>query len=127
MSYKLSNKVAVVTGSGQGIGRAVALALAGEGVKIVTNNRCPGTPGGDAKTTAEQIQNMGGNAVPFFGDVSDFETTRNLIQSAVDAFGRLDILVNNAGTGNLLPNIWNMTEEPLSSLTRWLAGDLGRM
>jgi 3-oxoacyl-[acyl-carrier protein] reductase len=111
MTHRFKDKVAVVTGSGQGIGRAIALALTKEGARIVTNNRQPSTPGGDAQTTAEQIQNMGGSAVPFFGDVSNFETAHKLIQTAVDEFGRLDILVNNAGTGNLLPNIWNMSEE----------------
>jgi NAD(P)-dependent dehydrogenase (short-subunit alcohol dehydrogenase family) len=110
MVDRLKDKVAVVTGSGQGIGSAIALALAQEGAKVVTNNRRQGTEGGDAETAAKRITDMGGQAVPFFGSVSDFETAGKLIQTAVDNFGRLDILVNNAGADR--PHmIWNMTEE----------------
>ena len=110
MGDRLKDKVAVVTGSGQGIGRAIAVALAEEGAKVVTNNRRPGTSGGDAETTAKQITDMGGQALPFFGSVSDFEVAEKLIQTTVDKFGRLDILVNNAGADQ--PHmVWNMTEE----------------
>ena len=110
MGDRLKDRVAIVTGSGQGIGRAIAVALAEEGAMVVTNNRRPDTPGGDAETTAKQITDMGGQAVPFFGSVSDFELAGKLIQAAVDKFGRLDILVNNAGTDR--PHmVWNMTEE----------------
>ncbi len=110
MGDRLKNKVATVTGSGQGIGKSIAIALAREGAKVVTNNRWPGTPGGDAETTANQITDMGGQAVHFFGDVSDFKVATKLIQTAVDKFGRLDILVNNAG---VLKDrmIFNMTQE----------------
>jgi len=110
VSNRLKDRVAIVTGSGQGIGRAIAIALAKEGAKIVTNNRRPDTSGGDAETTARQITDMGGQAIPFFGSVSDFEVAGKLVQAAVDKFGRLDILVNNAGTDR--PHmVWNMTEE----------------
>ncbi len=93
----LTNRVAIVTGSGQGIGRAIALALAHEGAKVVTNSRKPGTTGGDAATTAEAIKSAGGQAVPFFGDIASFDEARRLVKMAVDQFGRVDILVNNAG------------------------------
>ena len=110
MSNRLKDRVAIVTGSGQGIGRAIAIALAKEGAKIVTNNRRPDTSGGDAETTARQITDMGGQAIPFFGSVSDFEVAGKLVQAAVDKFGRLDILMNNAGVDR--PHmVWNMTEE----------------
>ncbi len=110
MDGRLKDKVAVVTGSGQGIGRAIAVAFAKEGAKVVTNSRRPGTPGGDAETTAKQITDMGGQAVPFFGSVADFEVAGKLIRAAADKFGRLDILVNNAGADQ--PHmVWNMTEE----------------
>jgi 3-oxoacyl-[acyl-carrier protein] reductase len=52
MTLKLAGKVAIVTGSGQGIGKAIALELAREGAKLVTNSRKPGTKGGDAESTA---------------------------------------------------------------------------
>ncbi len=113
MGDRLKDKVAVVTGSGQGIGRAIAVALAQEGTKVMTNNRWAGTSGGDAETTAKQITDMGGQAMPFFGDVSNFETANKLIQTAVDNFGRIDILVNNAGIVrdrmifNMTPEEWD--------------------
>ena len=117
MGDKLKDKVAVITGSGTGIGKAVAIALAQEGAKVLTNNRKPGSDGGDAEITARQIQDMGGEAVPFFGDVGDFEIARKLIQAAVDSFGTIDILVNNAGTGHLAP-IWETEEEDFDDTIR---------
>jgi NAD(P)-dependent dehydrogenase (short-subunit alcohol dehydrogenase family) len=110
MGDRLKDRVAIVTGSGQGIGRAIAVTLSKEGAKVVTNNRRPDTAGGDAATTAKQITDIGGQAMPFFGSVSDFDVAGKLVQAAVDKFGRLDILVNNAGTDR--PHmVWNMTEE----------------
>jgi len=110
MGDRLKDKVAIVTGSGQGIGLAIAAAFAKEGARVVTNNRRAGTSGGDAETAAKQIIDMGGQAVPFFGSVSDFEVAGKLIRTAVDKFGRVDILVNNAGADQ--PHmVWNMTEE----------------
>ncbi|TES83466.1 MAG: SDR family NAD(P)-dependent oxidoreductase [Dehalococcoidia bacterium] len=144
MGDALKGKVAVVTGSGQGIGRAIALGMAGEGAKVVTNNRRRGSTGhavigdsvlksmspeqrerlrkqleessGDAETTAEAIKKAGGEAVPFFGDVSDFEAAKKLIQTAVDSFGRIDILANVAGTFGFSP-IWEMSEELWDKVT----------
>lgn len=110
MSDRLKDKVALVTGSGQGIGKAVAIALAKEGAKVVTNNRRPGTSGGDAETTAEEIRAAGGQAVPFFGSVSEFDEAQKSIQTAIDNFGRIDIIVNNAGA-DAPKMVWNMTEE----------------
>jgi len=110
MNDRLKGKVAVVTGSGQGIGRAIAIAIAREGAKVITNNRQPATSGSDAETTAREIMNMDGQAVPFFGDVSQFEIAQKLIQTAVNKFGRLDILVNNAGGADAHNMVWQMTE-----------------
>ncbi len=110
MGDRLKGKAAIVTGSGQGIGAAIALALAREGAGVVTNNRRPGTSGGDADTVAKQITDLGGQAVPFFGSVSDFDVAQKLVQAAVDNFGRIDILVNNAGA-DAPKMVWNMTEE----------------
>jgi NAD(P)-dependent dehydrogenase (short-subunit alcohol dehydrogenase family) len=110
MVDRLKDRVAIVTGSGQGIGRAIALAMAAEGARVVTNNRRRGTPGGDAETTAKEIKGMGRPAVAFFGSVAEFDVAQKLIQSAVDNFGRLDILVNNAGA-DAPRMVWNMTEE----------------
>jgi len=110
MGDRLKDRVALVTGSGQGIGKAIAVALAKEGAKVVTNNRKPGTSGGDAETTAKEIRDLGGQAVPFFGSVSDFDEAQKLIQTALDNFGRVDILVNNAGA-DAPKMVWNMAEE----------------
>ena len=110
MVDRLKDRVAIVTGSGQGIGRAIALAMAAEGAKVVTNNRRRGTPGGDAEATAKEIKEMGRPAVAFFSSVAEFDVAQKLIQSAVDNFGRLDILVNNAGA-DAPRMVWNMTEE----------------
>ncbi|MCD6568128.1 MAG: SDR family NAD(P)-dependent oxidoreductase [Dehalococcoidia bacterium] len=110
MGNYLKDRVAIITGSGQGIGKAIALAMAAEGAKIVTNNRKPGTQGGDAETVAQEIRDKGGEAAPFFGSVSEFDQAEKIIQLAVDTFGKLDIVVNNAGAD--APHmVWNMTEE----------------
>ena len=110
MDPKLEGKVALVTGSGQGIGRAIALELAKQGAKVVTNSRRPGTEGGDADSTAQEIAGIGGQATACYADVSDFDDAGRLVKTAADAFGRLDILVNNAGIvrDHL---VFNMTEE----------------
>ncbi len=108
MGYRLKGKVAVVSGSGRGIGRALAIALANEGAQLITNGRRAGT----AESVAKEITNLGGQAVPFTGDISNFDVARKLIQTAVDEFGQLDILINNAGTTtSLLLKPWNATEE----------------
>ncbi len=107
---RLTDKVAIVTGSGQGIGKAIAMGLATEGAKVITNSRKPGTKGGDAESTANEIMDMHGQAMAFYGSVSDFQSAGKLVQAAIDRFSRLDILVNNAGSD--APHmIWNMTEE----------------
>ncbi len=106
----LEGKVAVVTGSGQGIGKAIAVAMAGEGAKVITNNRRPGTEGGDAETTAKEIRDAGGEAVAVFADIAKFDDAQRLIQAAVDNFGKVDILANCAGA-DAPRMIWNMSEE----------------
>jgi 3-oxoacyl-[acyl-carrier protein] reductase len=110
LTGKLKDRVAIVTGSGQGIGKALAIALAAEGAKVVTNNRKAGTQGGDAATVAAEIRAAGGEAIPFFGSVSDYKVAQEAIQTAVKIFGRVDILVNNAGS-DAAKMVWNMTEE----------------
>jgi 3-oxoacyl-[acyl-carrier protein] reductase len=102
--------VAIVTGSSQGIGKAIAIALAKEGAKVVTNNRRAGAEGGDAETVAKEIKGMGGEAVPFYGSVSEFEVAEKIVKTAVDSFGRIDIVVNNAGA-DAPRMVWNMSEE----------------
>lgn len=110
MGKRLKDRVAIVTGSSQGIGKAIALALAQEGARVVTNNRRPGAEGGDAETVAKEIKGMGGEAVPFYGSVSEFDVAEKIVKTAVDSFGRIDIVVNNAGA-DAPRMVWNMSEE----------------
>ncbi len=111
----LDGKVAVVTGSGRGLGRAEALLFASEGAKVVINDLGGGADGaGAAATPADEvvaeIKKMGGQAVANYDSVSTWKGGENIIKSAVDAFGKIDILVNNAG---ILRDrmVFNMSEE----------------
>ena len=98
---EFEGKVAVVTGSGGGIGRCHALEFAKRGAKVVVNDlggRVDGTGAGDAAdAVVAEIEAAGGVAVANKGSVSDREGAKSIVQTAVDAFGRIDILVNNAG------------------------------
>ena len=89
----LQGKVAVVTGSGTGLGRAFAIDLARAGAKVVVNARTAG----NVSQVVDEIRKMGGTAEGCAASVATMEGARNIIQTAVDSFGRIDILVNNAG------------------------------
>ena len=91
-----------MTGAGRGIGRAIALALATEGVNVVVNDPGVGRDGkgGDiapAESVAAEIQKAGGTAIPNFESVASFEAAERIIKSCVGKFGSIDILVNCAG------------------------------
>ncbi len=124
MGDLLKDRVAIITGSGQGIGRDLALWMAQQGCKVVVNNRKKGSSVqahegkivklneediakishiiGDCEGTAaivnanEEVQAAGGGAIPIFADVSSLEGCKKLVDAAIEKWGRLDILINNA-------------------------------
>jgi len=93
---KLKDKIALVTGSSRGIGRAVALAYAEEGAKVVVNYTSNEKA---AKEVVEAINKMDSQAIAVKADVAKKPETERLVQAGIDQFGRIDILVNNAGFG----------------------------
>lgn len=115
MGNKLEGKVAIVTGSGRGIGRTEALALAAEGAKVVVND-LGGAPDGTgasqspADEVVTEIKKLGSDAVANYDSVATPEGGENIVKTAIDKFGRLDILVNNAG---ILRDrmVFNMSED----------------
>ncbi len=99
---RLQNKVALVTGAGTGLGRAIAMRFAEEGAKVVVNDINVDT----ANETVEQIRASGGNAIRIQGDTSREGDAEKSVALAVDSYGGLDILVNNAGT-----EVWKVVHE----------------
>ena len=99
---RLAGKAAVVTGSGQSIGRAIAQLLAAEGASVIVNSRTAvsrdDTP--TAQDCADEINAAGGRAVAVFADVATMSGAARIVESCVEQFGGIDILVNNAGGGS---------------------------
>ncbi|MCX6012712.1 MAG: 3-oxoacyl-[acyl-carrier-protein] reductase [Chloroflexi bacterium] len=90
----LSNKVAIVTGSGRGIGKAIALKLSGYGTTVVVND-LEGSPG--APQVVAEIESKGGKALLVYGNISKAEDVIKLVNQTVEVLGKIDIMVNNAG------------------------------
>jgi 3-oxoacyl-[acyl-carrier protein] reductase len=91
----LTGKVAIVTGSSRGIGRAIAETLAADGAKVVVNYNSSEAA---ANEVLAGITANGGEAIAVQADVSDLSAAQRLIKTALDTYGQIDILVNNAGT-----------------------------
>ena len=112
---KLENKVAIITGSGRGIGRDIAMHLAEQGAKVIVNDLGGASDGSgnDTKVADEavkEIRERGGEAAANYDSVSSYEGAQSIINMALEQFGGLDIVVNNAG---ILRDrfIFNMSEE----------------
>ena len=90
---RLRDRVAIITGGGQGIGRATCLLLAKEGANIVIAEHNPTT----AETVGQDVEALGVRSLVLQTDVSDSDSVRSMVDQTLDAFGRIDILVNNAG------------------------------
>ena len=91
---KLSNRVALVTGSSRGIGRATALAFAREGADVVVNYH---SRSDKAEEVASQIRQIGRKAIAIKADVADRDAVDSMVKTAIAEFGKIDILMNNAG------------------------------
>ena len=98
----LNGRVAIVTGGGTGIGRAVCLRLARAGAAAVIVNYSRSE--GDAKATASEVEALGAKAVAHKADVADESQVVAMIEDTAQRFGRLDVLINNAGTTHFIPH-----------------------
>jgi len=109
-AISLEGKVAIVTGAGQGLGRAYAVALAQAGASVVVNDL-------DGRAAEETAGLAGGRAVAVAGDIGDRTVADGLVARATDAFGRLDIMVTNAGVLRDAV-LWKMTDEDFDLVVR---------
>lgn len=108
----LRGKVALVTGASRGIGRAIALELSAEGATVIINYSKDDS---GAERTLSEIIASGGNGKVIKGNISSFETAKNIVEEAIDAFGKIDILVNNAGISQI-GLFMDSTEEDIDAI-----------
>jgi len=104
---RLMDKIALVTGAGKGIGRAIAIALAREGCDLVVND----IDVGPMDSVVKEIRKMGRRSIPIVADVCNQHQVSNMMDKCVETLGRIDILVNNAGGSlNTPQTIGDVTE-----------------
>lgn len=122
MDLKLADKVAIVTGAGQGIGEGIALALAREGVDVAVVDMNKET----ANETAKKIESLGRKALPMKVDVSVDQEVKAMVDRVMKKFGKIDILVNNAGISPRKPDGSRtlIVEMPEKEFDRVIAVDL---
>ena len=109
---RLEGKTALVTGSDQGIGRALVIRFAQEGANVVINYR---QNGDNAAGVLKEVEAAGGKGITVQADVSQVAQTRNLVDQSIAHFGKLDILVNNAGIEKPA-DFWEITEEDYNAV-----------
>jgi NAD(P)-dependent dehydrogenase (short-subunit alcohol dehydrogenase family) len=100
---RLKDRVAIITGSGRGIGRAIALAYARQGASVVVAARTSE----EIDAVVAEIKSHGGQALAVECDVSDESQVKDLVKKSLETYSRVDVLVNNAGIGNLRP-VWGI-------------------
>ncbi|MHB8104172.1 MAG: SDR family NAD(P)-dependent oxidoreductase [Dehalococcoidales bacterium] len=116
MRKLLEGRVAVVTGAGNGIGRAEAIGLAKQGAKVVVNDIGTSFDGKGishepADAVVKEIRNAGNTAIACYDSVTIEKGAENIIQTALDSYGRIDVLINNAGLVKSMNNIADVTPD----------------
>jgi len=104
--FSLKGKVAIVTGGGRGIGKAVAQGLAGAGARVAITSR----KRNDLEATAAEIRALGGEAFPVQAHLGKMEEINRMVSTVMDRFGKIDILVNNAGTSPAMGTVLDSDE-----------------
>lgn len=108
---RLEGKVAIVTGGGRGIGRAVSLGFAREGASVIVAARTSS----EIEGVAAVIHDLGGTSLPIECDVSDEAMVKSMIDQALSRFGKVDILVNNAGIATARP-VWGLSRNAFAQV-----------
>jgi NAD(P)-dependent dehydrogenase (short-subunit alcohol dehydrogenase family) len=107
--FSLKDRVAIVTGSGRGIGAEIARTLAGAGAAVVVTARTES----EVEAVAKEIESAGGTAMPYATDVRDIENLPGLVEAVVKEFSGIDVVVNNAGGGFEWQPFFDMEVEQL--------------